>query len=86
MTSCCVYVGVCGPEKLTTERAHTALERVFERLNCLGHTREHLKQLHSVYNAGDGTHQVSASVSITISKLVQDNKCTAVSTVFFNLE
>ncbi|XP_062858163.1 sec1 family domain-containing protein 2 isoform X2 [Trichomycterus rosablanca] len=51
--------GVSSPEELTTERAHTALEHVFETLNSLGHTREHLKQLHSVYNAGDGTHQAT---------------------------
>ncbi|KAB5539696.1 hypothetical protein PHYPO_G00091980 [Pangasianodon hypophthalmus] len=51
--------GVSSPEELTTERAHTALERVFETLNSLGRAREHLKQLRSVYSSGDGAHQAT---------------------------
>lgn len=51
--------GVSSPEELTTEHAHTAVERVFETLSSLGRAREHLKQLRSVYNAGDGAHQAA---------------------------
>ncbi|XP_047657377.1 sec1 family domain-containing protein 2 [Tachysurus fulvidraco] len=51
--------GVSSPEELTTERAHTALEHVFETLRSVGRAREHLKQLRSVYSAGDGTHQAA---------------------------
>uniref|UniRef100_W5K502 Sec1 family domain containing 2 n=1 Tax=Astyanax mexicanus TaxID=7994 RepID=W5K502_ASTMX len=51
--------GVSSPEELTTERAHTALERVFETLRGLGRARDHLKQLRSVYSSGDGVHQAT---------------------------
>ncbi|XP_030627542.1 sec1 family domain-containing protein 2 [Chanos chanos] len=51
--------GVATPEDMTTERAHTALERVFETLKGVGHARTHLKQLRSVYSASDGVHQAT---------------------------
>uniref|UniRef100_A0AAY5F183 Sec1 family domain containing 2 n=1 Tax=Electrophorus electricus TaxID=8005 RepID=A0AAY5F183_ELEEL len=51
--------GVSTPEELTVERAHTALERVFETLRTLGHSRSQLRQFRSVYNAGDTTHQAT---------------------------
>uniref|UniRef100_A0A3B4BYB6 Sec1 family domain containing 2 n=1 Tax=Pygocentrus nattereri TaxID=42514 RepID=A0A3B4BYB6_PYGNA len=51
--------GVSSLEELTMERAHTALEHVFEILRGIGHARDHLKQLHSVYSAGDGVHQAT---------------------------
>ncbi|XP_072538767.1 sec1 family domain-containing protein 2 [Salminus brasiliensis] len=51
--------GVSSLEELTMERAHTALERVFETLRGLGRARDHLKQLRSVYSAGDGVHQAT---------------------------
>ncbi|XP_017311734.1 sec1 family domain-containing protein 2 [Ictalurus punctatus] len=51
--------GVSSPEELSTEHAHTAVERVFETLSSLGRAREHLKQLRSVYSAGDGAHQAA---------------------------
>nr|XP_023859934.1 sec1 family domain-containing protein 2-like [Salvelinus alpinus] len=44
-------------EELTIERAHTAVEGVFDTLRELSHTRDHLKQLNSVYTASDGVHQ-----------------------------
>ncbi|KAM9479290.1 sec1 family domain-containing protein 2-like [Salvelinus alpinus] len=44
-------------EELTMERAHTAVEGVFDTLRELSHTRDHLKQLNSVYTASDGVHQ-----------------------------
>lgn len=62
-----VCVGVSSPEELTTERAHTSLEHVFETLRSVGRAREHLKQLRSVYSAGDGAHQVSAPAVCTQS-------------------
>ncbi|XP_031689372.1 sec1 family domain-containing protein 2-like [Oncorhynchus kisutch] len=50
----------CGnPEELTMERAHTAVERVFETLKELSHARDHLKQFTPVYTASDGVHQVT---------------------------
>ncbi|TSN30189.1 Sec1 family domain-containing protein 2 [Bagarius yarrelli] len=52
-------LGVSSPEDLMTERAHTALERVFEVLRGLSRAREHLKLLRSVYSAGDGAHQAT---------------------------
>ncbi|CAJ1059978.1 sec1 family domain-containing protein 2 [Xyrichtys novacula] len=51
--------GCSNPEELTTERAHSTLEKMFEILRGLSHTRDHLKQLHSVYTASDGVHQAS---------------------------
>uniref|UniRef100_A0A673WWA6 Sec1 family domain containing 2 n=1 Tax=Salmo trutta TaxID=8032 RepID=A0A673WWA6_SALTR len=50
----------CGsPEELTMERAHTAVEGVFETLKELSHARDHLKQFTSVYTASDGVHQAT---------------------------
>lgn len=40
------------------EQAHAAAEGVFETLQGLSQTRDHLKQLRSVYTASDGVHQV----------------------------
>ncbi|XP_062416496.1 sec1 family domain-containing protein 2-like [Pungitius pungitius] len=51
--------GCANPEELTTERAHSAVGEMFETLRGLSHTREHLKQLRSVYTASDGVHQAS---------------------------
>uniref|UniRef100_A0A4W6CA12 Sec1 family domain containing 2 n=1 Tax=Lates calcarifer TaxID=8187 RepID=A0A4W6CA12_LATCA len=39
--------GCTNPEELTTERAHSAVEDMFETLQGLSHTRDHLKQLRS---------------------------------------
>ncbi|CAN9501002.1 unnamed protein product [Ophioblennius macclurei] len=44
---------------LTTERAHSAVEKMFDTLRGLSRTRDHLKQLRSVYAAGDGVHQAT---------------------------
>lgn len=54
----CVLLGCANAEELTTERAHSAVEEMFETLRGLSHTRDHLKQLRSVYTASDGVHQV----------------------------
>lgn len=54
----CVLLGCANPEELTSERAHSALEEMFETLRGLSHTRDHLTQLRSVYTASDGVHQV----------------------------
>uniref|UniRef100_A0A672ZUF0 Sec1 family domain containing 2 n=1 Tax=Sphaeramia orbicularis TaxID=375764 RepID=A0A672ZUF0_9TELE len=51
--------GCTDPEELTTERAHSAMEDMFETLRGLSHTRDHLKQLRSVYTASDGVHQAN---------------------------
>lgn len=51
--------GCANPEELTTERAHSAVEKMFETLRGLSHTRDNLKQLHSVYTASDGVHQAT---------------------------
>ncbi|XP_029285904.1 sec1 family domain-containing protein 2 isoform X2 [Cottoperca gobio] len=51
--------GCANPEELTTERAHSAVEEMFVTLRGLSHTRDHLKQLHSVYTASDGVHQAT---------------------------
>lgn len=51
--------GCADPEELTTERAHSAVEDMFETLRGLSHTRDHLKQLRSVYTASDGVHQAN---------------------------
>ncbi|XP_042339210.1 sec1 family domain-containing protein 2 [Plectropomus leopardus] len=48
-----------NPKELTTERAHSAVEEMFETLRGLSHTRDHLKQLRSVYTASDGVHQAT---------------------------
>ena len=47
--------------------AHGVVERVFDILRGLAHTRDHLKQLRSLYTASDGTHQVSLAVTHTHS-------------------
>ncbi|XP_042272476.1 sec1 family domain-containing protein 2 [Thunnus albacares] len=51
--------GCANPGELTTERAHSAVEEMFETLRGLSHTRDHLKQLRSVYTASDGVHQAT---------------------------
>ncbi|XP_041646387.1 sec1 family domain-containing protein 2 [Cheilinus undulatus] len=51
--------GCANPEELTTERAHSTVEEMFETLRGLSHTRDHLKQLRSVYTASDGVHQAT---------------------------
>ncbi|XP_008297500.1 sec1 family domain-containing protein 2 [Stegastes partitus] len=51
--------GCANPEELTTERAHSAVEEMFETLRGLSHTRDNLKQLRSVYTASDGVHQAT---------------------------
>ncbi|GLD65520.1 sec1 family domain-containing protein 2, partial [Lates japonicus] len=51
--------GCSNPEELTTERAHSAVEDMFETLQGLSHTRDHLKQLRSIYTASDGVHQAT---------------------------
>lgn len=51
--------GCMSPEELTMERAHSAVEEMFETLRGLSHTRDHLKQLRSVYTASDGVHQAN---------------------------
>ncbi|XP_074525225.1 sec1 family domain-containing protein 2 [Halichoeres trimaculatus] len=53
--------GCVNPAELTTERAHSAVEEMFETLRGLSHTRDHLKQLRSVYTASDGVHQATYS-------------------------
>ncbi len=57
--SVCVSVGVPGPEELTVESAHSALENMFETLRGVSHARDHLKNFSSVYTPSDGAHQVS---------------------------
>lgn len=49
--------GCWSPEELTMTRAHSALERMFQTLRGLSQSRDHLKQLRSVYTASDGVHQ-----------------------------
>uniref|UniRef100_A0A671YI44 Sec1 family domain containing 2 n=1 Tax=Sparus aurata TaxID=8175 RepID=A0A671YI44_SPAAU len=51
--------GCANAEELTTERAHSAVEEMFDTLRGLSHTRDHLKQLRSVYTASDGVHQAT---------------------------
>ncbi|XP_069006802.1 sec1 family domain-containing protein 2 [Embiotoca jacksoni] len=51
--------GCTNPEELTTAQAHSAVEEMFETLRGLSHTRDHLKQLRSVYTASDGVHQAT---------------------------
>ncbi|XP_059198118.1 sec1 family domain-containing protein 2 [Centropristis striata] len=51
--------GCATPEELTIERAHSAVEEMFETLRGLSHSRDHLKQLRSVYTASDGVHQAT---------------------------
>ncbi|XP_028300813.1 sec1 family domain-containing protein 2 [Gouania willdenowi] len=51
--------GCANPEELTNERVHSAMEEMFETLRGLSHTRDHLKQLHSVYASSDGVHQAT---------------------------
>ncbi|KAJ7986499.1 hypothetical protein DPEC_G00340510 [Dallia pectoralis] len=49
--------GCSSSVELTMERAHTAVEGVFETLRELSHARDHLKHFKSVYAASDGVHQ-----------------------------
>uniref|UniRef100_A0A671NQQ1 Sec1 family domain-containing protein 2-like n=1 Tax=Sinocyclocheilus anshuiensis TaxID=1608454 RepID=A0A671NQQ1_9TELE len=52
-------LGVSGPEELTVERAHSALENVFEMLRGVCHARDPLKHFSSVYTPSDGAHQAT---------------------------
>ncbi|XP_014896116.1 sec1 family domain-containing protein 2 [Poecilia latipinna] len=56
--------GCAAAEELTTERAHSAVGKMFETLRGLSHMRDHLKQLRSVYTASDGVHQVTFIVLV----------------------
>uniref|UniRef100_A0A1A7WXU0 Sec1 family domain containing 2 n=1 Tax=Iconisemion striatum TaxID=60296 RepID=A0A1A7WXU0_9TELE len=51
--------GRSNVEELTTERAHAVVEEMFTTLRGLSRTRDHLKQLRSVYTASDGVHQAT---------------------------
>ncbi|XP_062306912.1 sec1 family domain-containing protein 2-like [Osmerus eperlanus] len=51
--------GCAGPGELTMDVAHGVVERVFDILRGLALTRDHLKQLRSLYTASDGMHQAS---------------------------
>ncbi|XP_068175682.1 sec1 family domain-containing protein 2 [Antennarius striatus] len=51
--------GCSTPEELTTDRVHSVVEDLFESLRGLSHTRDHLKQLRTVYTASDGVHQAT---------------------------
>lgn len=51
--------GCLSPEELTMACAHSAVERMFETLRGLSQSRDHLKQLRSVYTPSDGIHQAS---------------------------
>uniref|UniRef100_A0A3Q1HYH5 Sec1 family domain containing 2 n=1 Tax=Acanthochromis polyacanthus TaxID=80966 RepID=A0A3Q1HYH5_9TELE len=51
--------GCANPAELTTERAHSTVQKMFETLRGLSHTRDNLKQLRSVYTASDGVHQAT---------------------------
>lgn len=51
--------GCTSPEELTIEHAHSVVENMFKTLHGLTHTRDHLKQLRSVYTPSDGVHQAS---------------------------
>ena len=63
----CIFVlssllGCANSDEMTTERVHSALEEMFKTLRGLSHTRDHLKQLRSIYTASDGVHQVRHAV------------------------
>uniref|UniRef100_A0A3Q0T8E3 Sec1 family domain containing 2 n=1 Tax=Amphilophus citrinellus TaxID=61819 RepID=A0A3Q0T8E3_AMPCI len=49
--------GCTNPEELTTKQVHSAVEKIFKTLRGLSSTRNHLKQLRSIYTASDGVHQ-----------------------------
>ncbi|XP_049588058.1 sec1 family domain-containing protein 2 [Syngnathus scovelli] len=51
--------GCTEEEEPSTERVHSALERMFETLGRLSHARDHLKQLRRVYTPSDGVHQAT---------------------------
>ncbi|CAG10979.1 unnamed protein product, partial [Tetraodon nigroviridis] len=53
------HLGCDTPEQLSMERAHAAVEMIFQTLQGLSQTRDHLKQLRSVYTASDGVHQAT---------------------------
>uniref|UniRef100_A0A3Q0T2M3 Sec1 family domain containing 2 n=1 Tax=Amphilophus citrinellus TaxID=61819 RepID=A0A3Q0T2M3_AMPCI len=51
--------GCTNPEELTTKQVHSAVEKIFKTLRGLSSTRNHLKQLRSIYTASDGVHQAT---------------------------
>ncbi|XP_072295523.1 sec1 family domain-containing protein 2 [Eucyclogobius newberryi] len=51
--------GCTSPEELTITSTHSAVERMFETLRGLSHSRDHLKKLRSIYTASDGVHQAN---------------------------
>ncbi|XP_039896396.1 sec1 family domain-containing protein 2 [Simochromis diagramma] len=51
--------GCTNPEELTAERVHSAVEKMFKTFRGLSSTRNHLKQLRSIYTASDGVHQAT---------------------------
>lgn len=63
----CFLLGCTNPEELTAERVHSAVEKIFKTLRGLSSTRNHLKQLRSIYTASDGVHQVGGTQTLTAS-------------------
>lgn len=63
----CFLLGCTNPEELTAERVHSAVEKMFKTLRGLSSTRNHLKQLRSIYTASDGVHQVGGTQTLTAS-------------------
>ncbi|KAJ0065292.1 hypothetical protein NL108_007009 [Boleophthalmus pectinirostris] len=51
--------GCSSPEELTMTHTHSVVEQMFDTLRGLSHSRDHLKQLRSIYTASDGVHQAS---------------------------
>ncbi|KAI1888709.1 hypothetical protein AGOR_G00171520 [Albula goreensis] len=51
--------GCVTAAELTMEMAHATVERVFHTLRALGHARQHLRHLRSIYSPGDGVHQAT---------------------------
>lgn len=74
----CVLSGCTYPKELTTEQAHSAVEDMFKTLRGLSHTRDHLKQLHSVYTASDGVHQVREAQTQSVNLKTHSLCCRAV--------
>lgn len=48
-----------SPEELTMAGVHSVVEQMFETLRGLSQSRDHLKQLRSVYTPSDGVHQAN---------------------------
>ncbi|NXD75981.1 SCFD2 protein, partial [Halcyon senegalensis] len=57
---------------LTSQKATDAVDNIFRSLRDIAKARMHMKQFHSIHNAGSNTHQASGSFSSLCIQVVEE--------------